>query len=646
MPTFRIRKNGRVYSKTADTREEAVEAVLAADAEFQRTALGAADSQLDAMDGPQVAPREKSEIETTFSDYLDAAGAMISGTGGAIVGNTFGLAKGLKEAVQDGTYGTAEGVSTVKRNVDETTDQFSRDVYTEGGAQVLNNVAGVMEPFTDPTKLGFVAGLPGMGPVATYPGMFTRQAVRASGTDFVDAARATGEVVANAGKATGKAALSPVTVPARAIKRNIWEPEANRKSVGAAETEKARERQATSQNLPVPFGEETQLTRGQLTRDFDQLQFEREAAKAPVVGQGLRERYQSQQALMHQNFDAMDEDIGGPAGFYDDIEQGSQVREAVTNYRAARKKQKDDAYKLAEQAGETNALVNPARMPEEMQRLWHDQGIVPKNKAMIEEAQRLNIIDEQGRMKPTTVHNLVKLREFANRGYNAADPTEMYQRRQLINAIDEALNSTDAGPVYTQARKIATEYYDEFDNSPLASGIAKNKRGSNVEQIASEKIVSRVTGSSVQEIQQLQRTLNATPEGQTQWKGIQSRFLQDIRDKAFGTQTDSNGTPLLSPATFKRHVTALDRSGKLEAMLGPKQAQQIRDMVEVAEAIGTAPPGAINHSNTSSAIMNALNGMLGMANPKNALIGHFYTGARDSVKAAKSLDGQSLLEGL
>jgi hypothetical protein len=504
-----------------------------------------------------------------------------------------------------------------------------------------------MQPFTDPTKLGFVAGLPGMGPLATYPGMFTRQAVKASGTDFVDAARATGEIVSNAGKATGRAALSPITVPTRALKRNIWEPEANRKSVGAAETEKARERQATSQNLPVPFGPESQLTRGQLTRDFDQVQFEREAAKANVVGQGLRERYNNQQQTMHQNFDAMDEDIGGPAGFYDDIEQGSQVRAAVTDYRAARKKQKDDAYKMAEEAGETNALVNPIGLPEEMQRLWHDSGIVPKNSAVIKEAQRLSIIDEQGRMKPTTVHNLVKLREFANRGYSAADPTEMYQRRQLIDAIDRSLNETDAGPVYAQARKVATEYYDEFDNSPLASGIAKNKRGSNVEQIASEKIVSKVTSSSVQEIQQLQRTLNATPEGQMQWKGIQSRFLQDIRDKAFGTQTGPNeGIPLLQPASFKRHVAGLDRSGKLEAMLGKKQAQQIRDMVEISDAIGTAPPGSVNHSNTSSALMNALNGMLGMANPKNALIGHFYTGARDSVKANKSLDGQSLLEGL
>ena len=34
------------------------------------------------------------EIEKTFGDYLDAAGTMISGVGGQIIGNTFGFGKG------------------------------------------------------------------------------------------------------------------------------------------------------------------------------------------------------------------------------------------------------------------------------------------------------------------------------------------------------------------------------------------------------------------------------------------------------------------------------------------------------------------------------------------------------------------------
>ena len=72
-------------------------------------ALDLADEQLDAMDGPQVVSEPRKEIEKTFGDYLDAAGTMISGVGGQIVGSPFGFGKGMYEAVQDGTYGTQEG---------------------------------------------------------------------------------------------------------------------------------------------------------------------------------------------------------------------------------------------------------------------------------------------------------------------------------------------------------------------------------------------------------------------------------------------------------------------------------------------------------------------------------------------------------
>ena len=46
MPTFQIMKNGTVYSKTADTREEAIQAVIAADARRQSEGNDLAASQL------------------------------------------------------------------------------------------------------------------------------------------------------------------------------------------------------------------------------------------------------------------------------------------------------------------------------------------------------------------------------------------------------------------------------------------------------------------------------------------------------------------------------------------------------------------------------------------------------------------------
>ena len=645
MPTFQIRKNGTVYSKTADTREEAIQAVIAADARRQSEGNDLAASQLEAMDGPTVEPRQKTEIEKTFDGYLDAAGAMLSGVGGQIAGATYGFGKGLVGAVRDGTYGTQEGVNQIRGTMDQVTDDFSRDTYTPEGQAVLSDVGEALEPLARADQLGPLAAMIPTQPTAAIPGIISRQALMATGSDVVDATRETGAAIANGARATGRAVASPVTVPARAIERNFGKPEANDKSVGAAEASQAQQIQTTAQNLPVPFEGDSQLTRGQLTRQNDQVQFEREIAKRNGVGQPIQERMTNQQTVMHQNFDALDEQLNY-GGAYDDVSQGASIRGAVQQYRGQRKKAKDEAYKRAQEAGETSAMVNPIGMGDEMQRLWHDSGFVPKNKAMIEEARRLNIIDEQGRMKPTTVDNLVKLRQAANRGYDPRDPSEMYQRRQLINVIDEALDNTDAGPMYSQARRVAREYYDEFDNSPLASDINGNKRGMNTDKIPDEKVASKVAGSSVQEIKQLEATMKKTPEGTREWAGIQHSFLQQIREKAFGTQTDSRRQPVLSPAQFKTTVQRFDRSGKLEAMLGKKMAQDLRDMVEVSDAIATGPPGTINHSNTSSAIWNFLTANAGIANPKNAIVGHVYKQARDHVKVKKSLDGQSLLEGL
>ena len=55
-----------------------------------------------------------------------------------------------------------------------------------------------------------------------------------------------------------------------------------------------------------------------------------------------------------------------------------------------------------------------------------------------------------------------------------------------------------------------------------------------------------------------------------------------------------------------RAIEKFDSSGKLQALYGKRQAQIMRDLAELTRIIETAPPGAVNHSNTSSAALNAV----------------------------------------
>jgi hypothetical protein len=427
--------------------------------------------------------------------------------------------------------------------------------------------------------------------------------------------------------------------------------------MGAAETDKARERITTSQGLPIPFEGDSGLTRGQATRDAQQLKFETEAARDG--NPDIQERRRNQQVVAGQNFDAMEEDIDAPR-FGSLEEQGAAVRQSLIDYKASRKKEMDDAYEEAREAGETSALVEPAvlddaNLTEVFQASWIQRGINPMNEPVFQEAKRLNIINDDGTLKPVSVDMLETFRKFVNDAYDVTVPKEARQRRLFINAIDKGMDSVDAGPAYANARSIARDYYDEFDNSPLARDLDANQRKTNLPRVSNEGISKKVANSSNAQIRQLRDTMQSTPEGQATWRSVQTEFLRDIRESAFGMQSsDGIGTPLLTAAKFKRKVNDLDRSGKLETMLGPQQAQYIRDLVEVSDAIASMPPQAVNPG-TAAELMRRIKGLVpagaaGAAEatvfgglPMFSIMGQGASMAAQSAKIKKSLDGAGLL---
>ena len=147
--------------------------------------------------------------------------------------------------------------------------------------------------------------------------------------------------------------------------------------IGSAETDKARERITTAQGLPIPFQGEAGLTRGQATRDAQQLKFEYEAARDG--NQDIQDRRRQQQIVAGQNFDAMEEDLNAPA-FGSLEEQGAAVRGSLIDYKQSRKQEVDAAYQEARDAGEMSALVDPsvlddAGLTETFQMSWIQRGI-------------------------------------------------------------------------------------------------------------------------------------------------------------------------------------------------------------------------------------------------------------------------------
>ena len=135
------------------------------------------------------------------------------------------------------------------------------------------------------------------------------------------------------------------------------------------------------------------------------------------------------------------------------------------------------------------------------------------------------------------------------------------------------------------------------------------KRGTDDRQIAFEDVFDRVMISApVDEMNRLRGTLlTAGTEGKQAWSDMKAKGIEYIKDASLSpSQRDSRGQPLLSPDKLNRVIKSLDQDGKLVSLYGKKQAQQLRDLAEIASVIYTAPPGAINTSNTASALQVAM----------------------------------------
>ena len=592
-------------------------------------------------------------IIDTFSKYSDAAGTILSNIGGSVAGNTYGLAKGLYNAVDEGTYGTQKGVQTVRNTIDEVTDQFSKgDAYSPGGQAVLDSAAEAIRPVAEAVA-DFDQDARILEPLAVLPA-----SPLAPARSMMGISQGAPVAAREALRQTQNAANAPVRAAQEGYRR-ATAPPANSRSIGSAETDKARERITTSQGLPIPFKGDSGLTRGQATRDAQQLKFEQEAARDGNVD--IQSRRRSQQEVAGKNFDAMEEDLGAPA-FGSLEEQGAAVRQSLIDYKSSRKKEVDAAYQEARDAGEMSALVDPraldeAGLTEIFQASWIKRGINPMNEPVFQEAKRLNIINDDGTLKPASVDTLETFRQFVNDAYDVTIPKEARQRRLFVDAIDKGMDSVDAGPAYNNARGIASRYYNEFDNSPIARDLDTNQRKTNSPRVSDEAISKKIANSSNAQVRQIKDTLQSTAEGQATWRSVQTEFLRDIRQSAFGMQTsDGVGTPLLTAATFKRKVGDLDRSGKLETMLGAQQAQHIRDLVEVSDAIASMPPQSVNPG-TAAELMRRIRDLvpakaLGAGGleaamtggvPVFSMIGQGASMAAQAAKVKKSLDGEGLL---
>ena len=398
---------------------------------------------------------------------------------------------------------------------------------------------------------------------------------------------------------------------------------ASRPGGGAMSTSEETIRVQRAAELPVPI----ELARFQRTRDFTEQQRARELAKNNEVGGPIRERMTQQQDELRQNFERFIEGTGSEV-WNNPYEQGGVISDALSTLARRERTRTSALYKRAEKAGEMREPVSYQELSDfiAQQTPTTREKLAPVLKT-VEEQILANDPNKTGMMALNQMEDIRKLiNKVASPG--TADATF---GRDMRNIIDNATKDA-GGDVYKQARASRTKYARDFEDIDLVEKVFANKPGSTDRFVALEKVTDKITGDNtpLDSVKHLLGLLDrAGPRGVRAKRELQGSVMEKIRDQAYrGITSDESGQAVIQPTALNKIITSLEKNGKLDVIFDKKTAELLSTINDVTKDIITSPPGSINASGTSSAIMNAVDtlgtfGITGLPVPAAKLLNDF-----------------------
>ena len=539
-------------------------------------------------------------------DQIVGAGetALTLGTGavGGTLGTLAGTLQGLSQQILSGQFGTPEAVRAVEKAAAAGAQALTYQPRTQASQEQVQAVGQVLANV-----------LPPVLPMIAAPGALT-QAARSAAPITQATAQRGAAAVQQAARTTGQAIAKPVQAATTAVRETLGmetpavattAPAAGaRVSGGAAATPEAMRRTTTAESLPVPV----QLTKGAATRDAQQLAFEKEQIKSDLGGP-LRQRAEENNLQALQNFDALAEMTD--AQLMDLSSTGGAVVKSLTEGLTAAKNKTRAAYKAAEKAGELENNVTLSSVVDYINENIPEGDLAPILKAAQQKAIAIGaaVPDADGRLvaQPITLRQAESLRQtFQRAGFEGADQFHGGSLKRAFDVETEGMG----GDLYKKARQTRIDQARKFENRAIVARLIKNRKGMEDPQVAADQVFRKsILNSSPEEITFLKRVLlTSGKDGQQAFKELQGATVRHLRDEATkGMGMDSQDRPLISPAKLHQSVQALDANGRLDVILGKKNAQTVRDLDDVVRYVTTVPPGTlVNSSGTAGTLMAAI----------------------------------------
>jgi hypothetical protein len=372
--------------------------------------------------------------------------------------------------------------------------------------------------------------------------------------------------------------------------------------VGAAEVPNAVVRAQMAEQLRVPI----KLSKGQATRDLGQQQFEAETMKTfpEDVGRPLIAAQELRNTQIGQNLDAYVDATGAKVAnpFY--FRPTGEVVDAALRETANKSKNSyKNAYTTARASEEGQQKVNVQAIIDQLDTMEAEAVNAPViNSAKI----KLNQLAKNGEM---TLNEVEEVRKMVNR-LSGDTPSNMAFGGDIKTMIDTATQNA-GGDLFKEARRLRTKFANEFENIGLINDLLSKKPNSNDRVVSLEKVFDKsVMQADLDSLKSLGYTLKKSKNGQQAWAELQGQTIENLRNAITANiETDSLGQRTFNPKQFDVIVKNLDKSGKLDYLLGKAGAQEIRNLRDTVIAINS-PVRGINQSNTSSAVDKVLNKLI------------------------------------
>jgi hypothetical protein len=538
---------------------------------------------------PHEEPRDN--LLGVLASPVDAALSAGSAIAGAVVGPIAGVGK----SIIDGKFGTAEGARQAEEFGSKVAQKIARPPATQTGRTILEAVGKVAEP---------LGALPtaALADLAGAAGNATRAVRGAAAATAAEQGAADAAAVATKGPNLRDLVRAPQQLS----------------GVGAAEVSQVTQRAARAQALPVPI----KLTKGQLTRNREQVAFERETAKQKE-GAPLASNYEDQNAQFSQNLDAAVDTIG--AENFTPRAVGKSVVAALDAKDTAKRAEISTLYQKARDAGELQQPVDVSALADWVKRNKGKDRLAPivsvieselKQNAQVQGGSvDLRTLTKQPARTTMSLEASEDLRQAIGKLAEPGTPNVVFgkEAKSIIDAAQEG----KGGDLFRQARRAYENYANEFENRDVIAKVLRTKPGTKDRAVGYEGIFNHtILNGTTDDVRHVFRVLEAHPAsaapevvaaGQQAARDLRGAVINHIKDEMQkNLNVDSTGARTGSPAKIDAIVRELDKDGKLDVIFGKKGAEQLRDLRDVAIDIYTSPSGTVNSSNTASALMRKL----------------------------------------